>query len=72
MDERRELTRDDEELHVEVKGTVGAGTAVNLTMNEVRHARDYPNCALAVVSGITIQYPVDGDPSASGGSLTVH
>ncbi|CAL9624223.1 hypothetical protein SUDANB6_05933 [Streptomyces sp. enrichment culture] len=33
-------TRGTEERHVEVKGTTGAATSVELTINEVLHARD--------------------------------
>jgi hypothetical protein len=66
-----ELTRGEEEVHVEVKGTVGVGAAVNLTMNEVRHAGDFPDCALAVLSGVTIQYSDEGLPIASGGTLRI-
>ena len=40
-----EVTRDETELHVEVKGTVNTGTAVTLTMNEVRHAAGVPSSA---------------------------
>ncbi|MFC8765879.1 protein NO VEIN domain-containing protein [Streptomyces sp. NPDC057193] len=33
-------TRNTQERHVEVKGTTGAATSVELTTNEVLHARD--------------------------------
>jgi hypothetical protein len=58
-------TRDGEtgELHVEVKGTMGAGERILLTANEVRHARSaFPEVALVVVSGITFT-----DGRAEGG-----
>lgn len=42
------------ELHVEVKGTTGLGQQVFLTRNEVRHASEFPDCALAIVSEIEI------------------
>ncbi|MFD0392539.1 protein NO VEIN domain-containing protein [Streptomyces nogalater] len=48
-------TRGTEERHVEVKGTTGAPTSVELTINEVLHARDKDTTVdLYVVSDITI------------------
>ncbi len=62
--------RGEELLHVEVKGTTGRGSEVLLTWREVEHAQSFPNVALAVVSGITVDY---GSPlKASGGSLAVY
>ena len=54
-----------EELHVEVKGTTGAGATVNLTANEVLHAETFPNTALFVVTNIAVT--AGPDPEASGG-----
>ncbi len=48
-------TRGTEERHVEVKGTTGAPTSVELTINEVLHARDKETTVdLYVVSDITL------------------
>jgi hypothetical protein len=60
--------RGEEERHVEVKGTIGPGTSVLLTPNEVRHAREWPDyAALAVVGGIAL-LEEDEHWTASGGS----
>ena len=65
-------TRGDRELHVEVKGTTGAGESVFLTRNEVLHARDrYPDVALFVVSGVELRERGTEAPKAHGGSATV-
>lgn len=50
-----ECTRRGEELHVEVKGTMGDGASVLLTPGEVKHARNYEPVALFVVAGIRIE-----------------
>jgi hypothetical protein len=48
-------SRADEYLCVEVKGTVGAATRVNLTAGEVRNARaEHPRTALAIVRHIVL------------------
>lgn len=55
-----------EERHVEVKGTTGAPTSVELTINEIDHARDPENTVdLFVVSDILVK----PDYSTSGGQL---
>ncbi|MCX4808774.1 DUF3883 domain-containing protein [Streptomyces sp. NBC_01214] len=63
-------TRGAEERHIEVKGTMGAATSVELTINEVLHAWDKGNTVdLYVVSDI----PVDThtEPyTASGGTVS--
>ena len=59
-------TRDGDELHVEVKGTTGAGAVVTLTPNEVEHARER-RTALFVLSHIEVSYTDGGEPTASGG-----
>lgn len=56
--------RQDDELHVEVKGTTGAAAAVELTINEVDHARGADITDLFVVSEIV----VNDDYSTSGGT----
>jgi hypothetical protein len=62
-------TRGAEELHVEVKGTIGDGTSVLLTPNEVRHAREHSrSVVLGVVRNITLRQD-DGRWLASGGDL---
>lgn len=58
-----------EELHVEVKGTTGAGATVSLTANEIDHAETYPHVALVVVTHIAVH--ASPDPLASPGKVTV-
>lgn len=56
-------------LHVEVKGTTGAGSEVLLTPNEVDHARsEFPQVALVVVANIAVTK--EGESLATGGDLT--
>jgi hypothetical protein len=56
------------ELHIEVKGTVSAGTKVLLTRNEVKHAKDHPELAvLFIVSDIELSPDDNGRVVASGG-----
>ena len=56
---------DNEELHVEVKGTTTDGSEVTLTRNEVAHARE--RCtALFVVSRIQVSYDDDDNPHRHG------
>ena len=59
-------TRDGDELHVEVKGTTGAGAEVTLTANEVEHARRR-RTALFVLAHIAVKQADGGEPDASGG-----
>jgi hypothetical protein len=60
------------EIHVEVKGTQGSGESVVITRNELKHARDDSvQTDLVVVTGIEITHS-DGEPSATGGSLSRH
>jgi hypothetical protein len=54
-----------------VKGTTSLGQEVLLTPNEVKHARTYPNIALAVVHSITILQTGRG-PVAQGGELLLY
>ncbi|WP_329321710.1 DUF3883 domain-containing protein [Streptomyces sp. NBC_01262] len=62
-------TRGTAERHVEVKGTTGAPTSVELTINEVLHARDKNNTVdLYVVSDITIDTRTD-PYTATGGDV---
>ncbi|MET7932008.1 DUF3883 domain-containing protein [Streptomyces sp. NPDC005349] len=64
-------TRGTEELHVEVKGTTGAATSVELTINEVLHARDKDNTVdLYVVSDIKVDTRTD-PYTASGNKVTL-
>ncbi|MGQ4388867.1 protein NO VEIN domain-containing protein [Streptomyces sp. SAS_270] len=59
-----------EERHVEVKGTTGAATSVELTVNEVLHARDKDNTVdLYVVSDIRVDTVTD-PYTASGGTVS--
>ncbi|MFJ9736389.1 DUF3883 domain-containing protein [Streptomyces sp. NPDC101171] len=63
-------TRAGEERHVEVKGTTGAATSVELTINEVLHARDKDhNVDLYVVSDIKVDISTD-DYTPSGGTVS--
>ena len=59
-------TCDGDELHVEVKGTTGAGAVVTLTANEVEHARER-RTALFVLSHVEVSYTDGDEPVASGG-----
>ncbi|WP_236076335.1 protein NO VEIN domain-containing protein [Streptomyces coffeae] len=62
-------TRKGEERHVEVKGTTGAPTSVELTINEVEHARNPANTVdLYVVSDIAVDTRID-PYKASGGEV---
>ncbi|MFJ7170267.1 MULTISPECIES: DUF3883 domain-containing protein [Streptomyces] len=62
-------TRGTEERHVEVKGTTGAATSVELTINEVLHARDQANTVdLFVVSDIKVDTSTD-PYTPSGGTI---
>lgn len=63
-------TRDDEELHVEVKGVSSDGSEFNLTRNEVIHAREYRASALFVLSHIEVTYD-DTGPVANGGQARI-
>jgi hypothetical protein len=47
-------TKNDSELHVEVKGTTSKGLEVVLTPNEVSHCKGYPHMALAIVGEIEV------------------
>ncbi|MCX4808936.1 DUF3883 domain-containing protein [Streptomyces sp. NBC_01214] len=63
-------TRGAEERHVEVKGTMGAATSVELTINEVLHARDKGNTVdLYVVSDIRVDTHTE-PYTASGGTVS--
>ena len=64
------LTKLGAEWHVEVKGTTGAPTSVELTANEVQHAREFPDVDLFVVSDITVMGTAP-DYVASGGTVTL-
>lgn len=58
----------EEELHVEVKGTTSDGQQILLTANEVEHAKyRYPNVALFVLSDIKIEQTSTGEIRPSGG-----
>jgi len=58
-----------EVVHVEVKGTTGAGESVFLTRNEVEHAKAHGDrVALVIVRHVELE--VDGaTPTASGGEM---
>jgi hypothetical protein len=63
-------SRNGEERRVEVKGTTGAATSVDLTINEVEHARDPQNTVdLFVVSDISVDTRTD-NYVASGGRVS--
>ncbi|MGX1547227.1 protein NO VEIN domain-containing protein [Streptomyces adustus] len=62
-------TRNTEKRHVEGKGATGAATSVELTINEVLHARDKDNTVdLYVVSDIKID-TVTAPYTPSGGTI---
>ncbi|MGW5658376.1 protein NO VEIN domain-containing protein [Streptomyces humi] len=64
-------TRGTEERHVEIKGTTGAPTSVELTINEVLHARDTNNTVdLYVVSDIKVD--THTDPYTATGNTVTH
>ncbi|MFJ3253881.1 MrcB family domain-containing protein [Streptomyces sp. NPDC086771] len=63
------LKKDEQRLHVEVKGTTSAGQEVILTRSEVeKQRRYYPDNALVVVHSITLDR-TSPEPIASGGVL---
>jgi hypothetical protein len=63
--------RDKEIRYIEVKGTTGTADTVILTSNEVEHAqRNFPNCALLVISEIQITKS-EGQATAGAGRLAV-
>ncbi|MCC5480838.1 DUF3883 domain-containing protein [Streptomyces barringtoniae] len=65
-------TRGTEERHVEVKGTTGAATSVELTINEVLYARDKGNTVDPyVVSDISMDTATDpyGPSGARSGTI---
>ncbi|MET7797052.1 protein NO VEIN domain-containing protein [Streptomyces decoyicus] len=63
------LSRGDERLHVEVKGTTSEGTQVILTRAEVERQRELaPANALVVVHAITLDHTAQ-PPAATGGVL---
>ncbi|MFF4727604.1 protein NO VEIN domain-containing protein [Streptomyces mirabilis] len=63
------LSRGDERLHVEVKGTTSEGTQVILTRAEVERQRDLaPHNALVVVHSIQLDRTTQ-PPTASDGTL---
>ncbi|MFE2277112.1 MrcB family domain-containing protein [Streptomyces sp. NPDC059454] len=63
------LTRGEERLHVEVKGTTSAGQEVILTRTEVEKQRKYyPKNALVVVHSIKLDRTAV-EPTTSGGTL---
>ncbi|MFF3326942.1 protein NO VEIN domain-containing protein [Streptomyces sp. NPDC002889] len=65
-------TRGTQERHVEVKGTTGAPTSVELTINEVLHARDKDNTVdLYVVSDIKVDTRTD-PYTATGDTVTLY
>lgn len=64
---------DGRQLHIEVKGTTGPGTAVIVTAGERRHAEQAAGlgarAVLVVVSGVELERRAH--PRASGGEITV-
>jgi hypothetical protein len=59
--------RDGQTLHVEVKGSMGTASDVELTVNEVTHARAETPTDLVVVDGIKWSRLSDGTIRTSGG-----
>ncbi|MFC7592512.1 DUF3883 domain-containing protein [Nonomuraea antimicrobica] len=64
------LTKAGAERRVEVKGTTGAPTSVELTANEVQHAREFPEVDLFMVSDITVTGTTPNF-TTSGGTATL-
>jgi hypothetical protein len=56
-----------EELHIEVKGSISAAYDVELTVNEVDHARSDTPTDLVVVDEIKWSWLDDGTVQTSGG-----
>ncbi|MFG2194441.1 DUF3883 domain-containing protein [Streptomyces sp. NPDC048639] len=66
-------TRNGEERRVEVKGTTGAATSVELTINEIEHARNPQYTVdLYVVSDIKVDVRTDPHATAAGRVLHLH
>jgi hypothetical protein len=66
-----DVTVDGVHRHCEVKGSSMLIDAVELTVNEVDHARRYEHVDLIVVDGIDIVRKPDGSVVATGGTLRV-
>lgn len=64
-------SRKEDELHVEVKGTMSAGTSVLVTRREVNHIRTCDCHVLFVVSGIRLERLPEKTPKPSGGSHVI-
>ncbi len=64
-------TRGNHELHIEVKGVSSDGSEVNLTRNEVEHARECSDSVLFVLSNIEVSYADDGSPVATDGQARI-
>jgi hypothetical protein len=62
-------TRNDEARRVEVKGSSGAATKVELTAGELGNARDFAATDLVVVDGIGWIRSADGSVEAYGGEV---
>src|SRR5439155_22462295 len=63
-----ECIRDDEILHVEVKGTTSEGGSILLTANEVAHARNFRHTTLFVLHDIRVE---GNPPRATGGEARI-
>lgn len=63
--------RGSSELRVEVKGTLGGGMSVLVTLNEVAHAHSNL-VALLVLHHVQIKRRADGVVEASGGLETIY
>jgi hypothetical protein len=55
-----------------VQGTTGDGSSVLLTHGEVRHAKAYPNIALYILCGLTLQDDGSGNVKAVGGKEEIY
>jgi hypothetical protein len=66
------LTGRGETRYVEVKGTAGQGEQINLTANEVDHARRHSGLvALFILHGIDVDRSNPAEPRASGGTVRI-
>jgi hypothetical protein len=64
------ITKGNEKMTVEVKGTTSTGEKIIVTRNEVDHARKAGNCILFIVKNIVIEQ-VGSDVRSHGGEPVV-
>ena len=57
---------------MEVKGTTGDGSSVLLTHGEVRHTKKYPDVAVYILCGLTLQEDGEGNVEIVSGNKEIH